>query len=68
MTTETKKTPLGATLSLELRLDPDLWGELKSQGYSDEDIKTLIEKAITFADINKAPIFDIDSVSLVKYY
>lgn len=63
-------TPYSARLEVIVQIDSDKWEELEKKGYSDIDIQHLIEKSITFKPIadTGAPIADIESVSLRKYY
>lgn len=57
----------GATLEVVIAIDTDKWEELERQGYSEADIKEMIEKSIAIKADN-SPILDIDEVSLLKFY
>jgi hypothetical protein len=72
-TTNKEPAPDGAKLEVTILIDKDRWDELVEQGYSDRDLQKAIEKSITFTDtvsglIPTPPVFDIESVTLLKYY
>jgi len=72
-TTNKETAPNGAKLEVLILIDQDKWDELVEQGYSDRDIHKAIEKSITFTKtvsglIPTPPVFDIESVALLKYY
>ena len=59
----------GAKLTVIVQIDNDKIQELKAQGYSDKEIENAVKRSITLTDINmRQPVFDIESVELVKYY
>ena len=65
--------PKGARLEVIILIDQDKYDNLKSQGYSDKQIQKSIEKSITLTStvsgiIPTPPVFDIESVTLQKYY
>lgn len=59
----------GAKLMVTVLMDNAKVEEMKAQGYSDLDIQKTICKAITLTDANvRQPVWDIESVELIKYY
>ena len=71
--TAVSKAPGGAKLEVLITIDQDQWGELKSQGYSDEDIQKAIENSIILTDIVggeivRPPVLDVVGTTLLKYY
>lgn len=72
-TTNKEPAPNGAKLEVTILIDQDKWNELAEQGYSDVDLQKAIELSITFKDsvfgiIPSPPVFDVESVTLLKYY
>lgn len=60
--------PLTAEAIVTIEIDPDEWNELKAQGYSDAEIRTKIEEALSHIKPHRAPIVGIDNVKIRKTY
>ncbi len=60
--------PNEVKLTVTAFIDSDVWEELKQKGYSDKDLQAAIEKQITLRDTGDRPLFDLDKVTLEKYY
>ncbi len=60
--------PNRVKLTVTAFIDSDVWEQLKSNGYSEKDLQAAIEKQITLRDAGDRPLFDLDKVTLEKYY
>lgn len=73
MMAETKAIPETAELTIQLGIDADKWAELEAQGWTETLIERAIEQAVMSLNSDaviqsRAPIHDIFSVELRKYY
>lgn len=64
--------PKEMKLEVSVTIDPDIWAEIKDEGWSDTAIEKAIADSITIRDtisgaLSRHPGDDIDSVSIIKY-